>query len=294
MKIREIFLGLTFALIWSSAFTSARISMFDAPPFLLLSVRFLISGLLALAIARFLGQKIVFSAYQWTAIIVFGICQNTIYLGLNFVSMQWIDASIAAIIASLLPLIVTIISWIIFRDSLSKLGLLGLFIGIVGVMIIMSSHMTRQTSALGLLLCSIGVIALAVATIVVRNTSQENIIAMIGLQMLVGSGTLFPLSLLFDTWHINWTMSLTLSFLYTTIFPGLVATLIWFRLLHDIGPIKAASFHFLNPVFGVFIANLMLSEYVLLRELFGVLLISFAIIALQMSNISGTKHQSKI
>ena len=104
MKIREIFLGLTFALIWSSAFTSARISMFDAPPFLLLSVRFLISGLLALAIARFLGQKIVFSAYQWTAIIVFGICQNTIYLGLNFVSMQWIDASIAAIIASLLPM----------------------------------------------------------------------------------------------------------------------------------------------------------------------------------------------
>ena len=61
MRIRDIILGLLFAIIWSSAFTSARIAMFDAPPFLLLSLRFLLSGTIAIVVAYFLGQSINFS-----------------------------------------------------------------------------------------------------------------------------------------------------------------------------------------------------------------------------------------
>ena len=38
-------MGLAFALIWSSAFTSARIIVADASPLTSLAVRFLISGL---------------------------------------------------------------------------------------------------------------------------------------------------------------------------------------------------------------------------------------------------------
>ena len=39
MDVRAIFAGLAFALIWSSAFTSARIIVADAPPMLALSLR---------------------------------------------------------------------------------------------------------------------------------------------------------------------------------------------------------------------------------------------------------------
>jgi probable blue pigment (indigoidine) exporter len=37
---------------------------------------------------------------QWRAVLIFGICQNALYLGLNFVAMQTVEASLAAIIAS--------------------------------------------------------------------------------------------------------------------------------------------------------------------------------------------------
>ena len=129
MKIRDFTLGIAFALIWSSAFTSARISMFDAPPFLLLSLRFLISGIIAIGLAHIIGQSIQFSRSEWYAILIFGVFQNTIYLGLNFVAMQWIDASLAATIASILPLIITIFLWLFFKEKLSTVGLLGLVIG---------------------------------------------------------------------------------------------------------------------------------------------------------------------
>ncbi|MEZ5658365.1 MAG: hypothetical protein R3E83_07470 [Burkholderiaceae bacterium] len=35
--------------------------------------------------------------------IVLGVCQNTIYLGLCFVAVQWVPAGVVVVIASLLP-----------------------------------------------------------------------------------------------------------------------------------------------------------------------------------------------
>ena len=98
MDLRAILMGLAFALMWSSAFTSARIIVASAPPLMALSLRFLISGLIAVIIARALGQRWRLTRAQWRATFVFGICQNALYLGLNFVAMQTVEASLAAII----------------------------------------------------------------------------------------------------------------------------------------------------------------------------------------------------
>ena len=145
MDFRSIFLGILISVIWSSAFTSARILMSSAPPFLVLSLRFLISGLLAIAIARLLGQNFNLSRQDWAGILIFGFCQNVLNLGLNFVAMQWIDASMAVIIASMLPLVVAAISWIYFVDKPGIIGVLGLVAGMSGVLLIMIDRTGDQT-----------------------------------------------------------------------------------------------------------------------------------------------------
>ena len=43
MDLKAVIAGVSFALMWSSAFTSARIVVQDASPLAVLSVRFLIS-----------------------------------------------------------------------------------------------------------------------------------------------------------------------------------------------------------------------------------------------------------
>ena len=96
MDLRALGMGLAFAVMWSSAFTSARIIVAAAPPLTALSLRFLISGLLGVLIALALGQSWRLTRGQWRATIVFGICQNALYLGLNFVAMQTIEAGLAA------------------------------------------------------------------------------------------------------------------------------------------------------------------------------------------------------
>jgi len=108
MDWRSILLGLFFAAAWSSAFTSARIVVADAPPFLALSVRFLVSGAIALAIGRALGQRISLTRRQWLGVLVFGICQNALYLGLNFEALRTVEASLAVVVASLMVAVLAV------------------------------------------------------------------------------------------------------------------------------------------------------------------------------------------
>ena len=73
------------------------------------------------------------------------------------------------------------------------------------------------------------------------------------------------------------------AFSYTTLIPGLVATFIWFLLVNRIGTVKAATFHFLNPFFGVLLAALVLGEAMSVSDFAGVVVITIGILAVQMS-----------
>ncbi len=283
LDLKAVLLGLAFVVMWSSAFTSAKVLVQYSPPVYILAIRFLISGTFGVLLALALGQRISFSTNEWKVIIIFGVCQNSIYLGLNFTAMQWVDAGIGAVIASTLPILVVTISIIISREMINRITFLGLSIGFLGVVIIMGQRVAQPSSFLGLLLCSIGAIALAIATIVVNKTATKgkNILMIVGIQMLIGSITLFPLALLIEEWFIIPTLPFFISFTYTTIFPGLVATVIWLKLVGRIGPNRASSYHFLNPFFGVATAAIFLAENINAFDLFGVCIISLGIIMIQ-------------
>ncbi|TLP65728.1 DMT family transporter [Parasedimentitalea maritima] len=284
MDARAIAMGLAFALMWSSAFTSARIIVTDASPLFSLAMRFLVSGLLGVAIAKVMGQTWHLSRGQWRATMIFGICQNALYLGLNFVAMQTIEASLAAIIAATMPLLVALASWLIFGERLKPLGIIGLIAGVLGVALIMGTRVSAGVDLFGMALCGVGVLALTLATLSLRGaTSGGNFMMVVGLQMLIGSALLFVAAPLFEDIYITPTLPLALAFVYTTLVPGLIATFIWVLLLNRIGPLRAATFHFLNPVFGVTIAYFLLGERLGGLDLVGVLIVTAGILAVQLS-----------
>jgi drug/metabolite transporter (DMT)-like permease len=284
MDFRAIAMGLAFALMWSSAFTSARIIVADASPLYALALRFLISGLLGVAIAAWMGQTWKLTREQWYATILFGICQNALYLGLNFVAMQTVEAGLASIIASTMPLLVALATWLIFRERLGALGIVGLIAGLAGVALIMGARITAGVDLYGVMLCGIGVLALTFATLALRGAmSGGNFLMIVGLQMLVGSAALGIAAVLFETPRFDPSLPLFWAFAYTTIVPGLAATLVWFLLVNRIGAIRAATFHFLNPFFGVAIAAVLLGEALGPRDILGVAIITAGILAVQLA-----------
>ena len=287
MDGRAVFLGLAFALMWSSAFTSARIIVAYAPPLYSLSARFLISGLIGVIIALILGQSWRLSRKQWISVAVFGVCQNALYLGLNFVAMQTVEASLAAIIASTMPLIVACAGWIIFRERLSTLGICGLIAGLIGVALIMGSRIQADVDLFGIALCVVGAASLAAATLSMRGVSSSgNFLMIVGLQMLVGSLTLWVPAMMLETLTIVWTNAFVYAFIYTTLVPGLLATLVWFILVDRIGAVRASTYHFLNPFFGVAIAAAILREGLSSLDILGVAIVAGGILAVQLAKRS--------
>jgi len=286
MQIRALFMGLAFAVMWSSAFTSARIIVAHAPPMGTLALRFVISGLLAVWIARRLGERAAFNRAQWRAIVVFGICQNALYLGLNFIAMQTIEASLASIVASSMPLLVGAAGWIVYRERLAPMAIAGLVAGMIGVALIMGARFSGGgVDLFGLALCVAGVLALTVATLSVTGASSGgNVLMVVGAQMLVGAGALAVASLALELpYEVRWTWQLGAAFVYTTLVPGLLATFVWFKLVGLIGPVRAATFHFLNPFLGVAIAAVVLGEALQPLDLVGVVVIMAGILAVQLS-----------
>ncbi len=288
MDIKAIVMGTAFALMWSSAFTSARMIVADAPPITALTLRFLISGGIGVAIAVLMGQSARLTKAQWRATIIFGLCQNALYLGLYFVAMQRIPASLASILASTMPLIVAVAGWAFYGDRLRPLGIAGLATGFAGVVVIMSHRPGGGVDLPGLILCLMGVTALAFATLTVRGAAGGggNLLMVVGLQMLVGCAALTVVAAVWewpDGIAVNWTPRLLAAFAYTTLVPGLLATWVWFRLVGRIGAVRAATFHFLNPFFGVAIAALLLGEALTWWDAFGVAIIAAGILAVQIS-----------
>ena len=283
MDLRAILMGLGFALMWSSAFTSARMIVAEAPPVSALALRFLLSGAVAIAVARAMGQSWRLTRPQWRATVIFGICQNALYLGLYFVAMQTVEAGLASIIAASMPLMVALFGWTIFRDRVPPLGLAGLAAGFAGVALILGTRVTGGADPFGVTLCILGVLALTFATLAMRGASSGgNLMMVVGLQMLIGAAVLAPFALR-ETWEVSLTPQLVAAFLYTTLVPGVLATWIWFLLVARIGAVRAATFHFLNPVFGVGIAALVLGERLGALDLLGVAVVTAGILAVQLS-----------
>ncbi len=284
MDIKAVVMGVAFALMWSSAFTSARVIVAYAPPMASLSLRFLVSGLIGVALAYGLGQSARLTLMQWVLVVVFGICQNALYLGLNFFAMQTVEASLASIIASSLPLIVGLLGWVVFREKVRPLGIIGLVAGFAGVGLIMGVRLQGGVDVFGVVLCCIAAVSLAVATLAVRGASSGgNILMIVGLQMLVGSAMLVVPALMLEKLSVTWSWQLIVAFIYTILVPGLIATVTWFYLVGRVGAVKASAFHFLNPFFGVAIAAALLGEQLGMSDIIGVVIIMAGILAVNLS-----------
>lgn len=287
MDFRAILMGLAFAMMWSSAFATARIIVADAPPLLSLAARFALTGVLAMTAARLMGQDWRlpggFRGPQGRAVLIFGLCQNALYLGLNFIAMQWIEGSLAAIIASSMPLIVAALGWAFLGQRSSALGLIGLVTGMAGVLLVMGTRLSGGADPLGILLCIVGALALAVATLAVRGASGGgNLLMVVGMQMLVGAVSLGIISALAEVPDVTLSARWVAAFLYQCLVPGLAATLLWFALVRRIGAVRAATFHFLNPAFGVAIAAALLGERIALTDVIGVAIAMIGIFLVQL------------
>ncbi|HMQ40020.1 MAG TPA: DMT family transporter [Paracoccus sp. (in: a-proteobacteria)] len=287
MDLKSIGMGLAFAFMWASAFTSTRVIVVAAPPLTALVIRFTLSAMIGVLLARAMGQTWKLSRNEWRVLIIFGVMQNALYLGLNWIAMRTIEASAAAIIASMMPLLVAFLGWVWLGERLRPMAIAGLILGVLGVAMVMGVRLQHGLDPYGAILALIGVVALTLATLVARGAGgSRNMMMIVALQMAVGAVVLaVPAALTEWGQPIDWSWRLGIAFLYTVLAPGIAATFIWFLLVGRIGAIRAATFHFLSPIFGVTIAAIFLGERFGFSDVIGAGIVAAGILMVQMARL---------
>lgn len=271
---------LLFCLLWSSAFTAGKISILDAPPLLLLALRFLVAGTLLTAVMMLWRGPQAIRRAEIGRLALLGILNYALYLGLGYIGMTTISSGLAAVIVSTNPIITAGLAAVALGERFTLRKALGLLLGLAGVTVILRSRLTVGHDDLGGILFSItAAIGLAIGTILYKKLpTRSDSFAGLGIQLVAAGGGLLPIALLLeDVAAIHPTWSLLGSMLYLAGPISIGAYALWFMLLRRGSATQASSLHFIMPPLGLLIGWAVLAEPLNAVDFLGIIPVALGI-----------------
>jgi len=269
-----------FCFLWSSAFAAAKIAVRDCPPLTLLTIRFLIAGALMLGIAAASRQGKRPSARDLVPLILLGVLNNALYLGLSWSGMTTVSSAFTAVLISTNPLLIGVLAGPVLGEQLSWRKLLGLCLGLAGVALVLRSRLSGMQEDLhGTLLVTGGLIALVAGTLLYKRLKpQAGLWTATGIQSLAAAVALLPFALMYESLgDARLTASLVWSMAYMIVAVSMGGYYLWFMILTRASATSASALHFLMPPLGLLFGWLVLREPVSWLDLLGIVPIAFGI-----------------
>jgi drug/metabolite transporter (DMT)-like permease len=97
--VRYALLALVFCHLWSGAFVAVKIGLASSPPLFLMASRFLVAGAVILVWARLTGRSMPRRG-DWGPLVLLGLLNNALYLGLTAIALRDVSAGMGAIVPS--------------------------------------------------------------------------------------------------------------------------------------------------------------------------------------------------
>jgi drug/metabolite transporter (DMT)-like permease len=252
------------AAMWGASYLFMRFAVPYFGPVALIELRVLIAGLALGAFLLATGGAVGWRRH-WRSYLFVG----AVGLALPFVliaeALTTIDASTAAILNALSPLFASLVAAVWIRDPLTAAKMAGIALCLVGTAVLVG-WTPAPMSGRELLAASLSVIATAIYgyTIVFTkvNLRQASPLGTAAATMLMAAAALMPLvpfapmpGAPADIPLMAWLAMLGLAIVSTT-----VAFIFYYRLIADVGPVKAITVTLLVPIFGMLWGVIFLGE----------------------------------
>jgi len=282
---RRAYLALALiCIIWGTTYTAIKYAVHDFPPYLLVGIRQTAAGLLLLALA--MGSRSV-TMPAWPYIArqsLTGLA--TITGGNGFVTwgMQYVSSGLAAIIGSLTPVLVVLLSIALqSRERIHLRMVLGVLLGFGGLAVIFREGW--QDFALpdyrwGIAGCFASCFTWSLGTVLAKkwNSAAVSPLLNAGIQISVGGLGAFVLSGLFDTHYtINHSTAGWLSVLYLTLIGSALAFTLYMFVLKHLSATISSLYTYINPVVAILLGWALLGEALTFWEVVGMALTIFGV-----------------
>jgi drug/metabolite transporter (DMT)-like permease len=253
-------------LIWGTTYLALRIAVMHFPPFLFTAIRQTTAGLLLLAFMFTLGKAGFPEKKHFIRQAIGGFFMISMGNGLVAWGEMHVPSGVAAIICSLMPVMVILINVMINKDERPTIPIIfGLAIGLIGIIMIFSEHVTEFSNAqyiIGIVLTFTAVICWASGSIWIKKRNVEsNAFVNAGIQMMFGGLWLFPLSFLFDDLnHVSWSAEAGWSMLYLVVFGSIIAYASYSFALKKLPMTIVSMYAYVNPVVAIVLGWFVLDE----------------------------------
>jgi drug/metabolite transporter (DMT)-like permease len=262
------------AALWGGSFVFMRVAVPAMGPVPLSFARVALAAVILLAIACAQGKSLELRA-RWRSYVVVGLVNCALPFVLYSYAEQFITASTAAVLNATTPFFVAIAAAIWLHEALTPRKLIGMLIGLLGVALLVGWHpegMSRDVllgnaAGLGAALCY----GLASVYVKRRMSGVSSLPLAAGSQLLAALWLLPVLPMSVVPGPVS--LLVALNVLALAIGSTVVAYIIYFKLIADVGPSRALTVTFLIPLFGVLWGFLFLDETLTLPMLAGAALI---------------------
>ena len=270
-----------FVLLWSTGFIGAKYALPYIEPFNLLFIRMLITvavfGLL-MVVLKIPMPGLHLIKHQ----VVSGLLIHGAYLGGVFAAIKWqLPAGITALLVSMQPLLTAMISLWLYKKRLSTLQCVWLFLGFIGVVLVLGSKQQggdfifTLPMALGALVALIGITVGSLYQ--KRFGGGVNLVAASMVQYIATAILMGCLTFAFETQVINWQLPLFASLLWLVFGLSVAAILLLLFMIKEGESAKVAAYFYLVPGVTAVEAWLLFNETLSLWAVLGVLISVFGV-----------------
>ncbi|UPW00001.1 DMT family transporter [Halorussus gelatinilyticus] len=257
------------ATVWGGSFVAIEIGLHYFPPLVFAGLRYAVAGSVVLGYAAVATDRWrPRERDEYLAVGVVGAFVIAGYHGLLYLGELRVSGAVASVVVSLSPVLTAGFAAVLLDERLTVPKGVGFALGIVGVGVVAGLNPTSALSAsvLGVGLVLLGIACFALGGVLTRPLRTDFPIAtMEGWAMLGGSGLLFVAGRIRgeSLAAIRLTPTALASFAYLTLFSGVVAYLLYFHLLDELGPTRLNLVGYLEPVVAT------LASWAVLDELVG-------------------------
>ena len=270
MRARDVVELLLLSLLWGAAylFTRAAVPAFGPAP--LVAVRLGIAALLLLPVMVLRGGMPALRAHP-RQLLMLGVPYTAVpFLMLAYASLH-ITAGLVAVLNATAPLFAALVAHYLLKERLGSRRAWGLVIGFAGVAVLMWGSASFK-SGQGVL-AVLAVLGTSIFWGIGANYTRKHLAGADAMVITVGSLLAASLVLASFAWASWPDKSPSLRAWAEVIFLGVASSglgfLIYFRLLRRIGPVRAMSVTFLNPVVAMVAGSLYLGEGITAQMLGG-------------------------
>jgi drug/metabolite transporter (DMT)-like permease len=266
--------------IWAAGFSIAKYGLREIRPLAFAAVRFLAAAVLIVVWVWTVEGRPAIKREDWLWVVLVGLAQIGVYQLFFSVGLSQTTASNASLLDGTAPIWTAIFATVSGKETTTTLQIMGILLSIAGLSMVVvagNSTLTLGSESIrgDIMILIAAILTGAAAVISKRLLRRYSSLRVMSISMVCGSLFLLPFAwpqMVTQRWS-EVSLGAWLALAYSVVLAAVLAYVIYFKSIGEIGATRTAAYNSLMPPLAVVIAMVALGEHLMPLQVLGAIVV---------------------